>query len=116
MDRNRWYPATLFAKREEVIGELKKVEYRLGFRIYPTRISPEQFDSLKKYWPGRTLQMDSRGEQYYGDNENLDEWVFAYSKRLQLPGSHIHNETKDLAETESYFVDDLIPVLFMIKL
>ena len=35
LDRGKYYPATITNIREEEDQELRKIEYRIGFRVYP---------------------------------------------------------------------------------
>ena len=81
LDRGKWFPSTPYIRREETINGMKKVDYRVGFRVYPENLS-QPFDNYKKFWPGKNLMKDTKNMNYYGDNENLDEWIPSYSKRI----------------------------------
>lgn len=82
MDRGKWYPSTPYIKKEEIVNGMKKVEYKVGFRVYPDNLS-QPFENYKKFWPGKNLMKDNRNQTYYGDNDNLDEWIPSYSRRIQ---------------------------------
>jgi len=81
LDRGKYYPATITNIREEEDQELRKIEYRIGFRVYP-EYCPNWSD-YKKYWPLKdSSAKDKSRKVYFGDNENLDEWIPYYSKRI----------------------------------
>jgi ubiquitin C-terminal hydrolase len=107
-DRGRWYPATVLFTKEEDTNGLKKIEYRIGFRVYPEYYS--NWQEFKKIWPNKDLQKDSQGRIYLGDVENLDEWIASHSKRIQKLHSMIDSDSKsvDSSENENYFIDDMV--------
>lgn len=80
-DRGRWYPSTIINKTEEVVNGLPKVEYKVGFRIYPQYFPDWQ--NYTKFWPDKSMSKDSSNRQYFGDADGMDEWIPSYSKRVQ---------------------------------
>ena len=116
-DRGRWFPSTILEKKTIIINELPRIDYRIGFRIYP-----HLFADWKEYryvWPEKSinLQSDSKNQEYYGDSENLDENILFSSKRIQKFNTHLSiiNSYNDLSrgeECENYFIDDFIKVFF----
>lgn len=96
-------------RREESVNGLTKIEYRVGFRVYPEKIT-QSVDDFKRFWPGRSILTDSKGLKYFGDNDNLDEWVSSYSKRIAPFGTNCFSDKTDSFESENYFIDDRVPV------
>lgn len=80
MDRGKYFPSTILYTREDFDDDLIKIEYRVGFRVYPEFCS--NWQEYKKYWPGKDTSKDSKRRVYFGDNENLDEWIPYYAKRI----------------------------------
>jgi hypothetical protein len=105
-DRGRWFPATILHKREEVVNGIRKVDYRIGFRVYPHLL--ETWQEYKRFWPNKEINKDSQGNEYFGDIENIDEWIPSYSKRIQKFNTYICAETKESFESDNYFIDDLV--------
>jgi ubiquitin carboxyl-terminal hydrolase 34 len=105
-DRGRWFPATILLKREDVTNGLKKIDYRIGFRVYPHLMS--EWEDYRRFWPNKDINKDSQGRDYLGDIENIDEWIPSYSKRIQKFNTLIYAETKDSFENENYYIDDLV--------
>ena len=106
LDRGRWYPATISLRRVEEQNGMEKVDYRIAFRVYPHLL--KNWEDYKKFWNNRQLNRDSLGD-YYGDPENIDEWISATSKRIQKFNSHIHStEGQDSFDSENYFIDNLV--------
>jgi hypothetical protein len=48
LDRGRWFPSTVLHRREEEINGLKKVDYRIGFRLY-THLATN-WEEYRKFW------------------------------------------------------------------
>ena len=81
-DRGRYYPATILYKFVEEVNNLPKVEYKVGFRIYPQNL--ENWQTFTKYWPNvKSLGKDKNNRPYFGDEEGFDEVIPSYSKRIK---------------------------------
>ncbi|MCQ2815956.1 MAG: hypothetical protein MJ252_01700 [archaeon] len=106
-ERATFYPATVVDKTEKEFRGIKKIEYRLGFRIYEDSV--EDFEKYKMFWKEEKINFDSQGRKYIGD-ANLDENIPMYSKRLykkdtkiwKVKGKRIGRNAND-----SYDVDEL---------
>ncbi len=83
-DRGRWYPATVTSRNEEVINSMKKIDYRIGFRIYPELLA--DWKNYTKFWPDKTKATDSNNKLFFGDQEGYDETIPAISRRIQKLG------------------------------
>lgn len=106
-DRGRWFPSTILARREEVVNGMIKVDYRIGFRVYPQYL-PNYLD-YKRFWNNKEVTKDSQGRDYLGDVENIDEWIPSYSRRIQLFNTYIYSEAKSESfENENYFIDEMV--------
>lgn len=109
-DRGRWYPATIMSRNEEIINGMKKVDYRIGFRIYPATFP--DWINYTKFWPEKTKTTDSNNRIYFGDQEGYDETISSTSKRIQCFGSYTggvsNSQNKPLSESESICIDDFI--------
>jgi len=67
---------------EEKDRELVFIEYRVGFRVYPELC--KNWEIFKRHWPNKEVMLkDSRKRTYFGDHENLDEWIPYYSNRIE---------------------------------
>jgi hypothetical protein len=104
-DRGRWFPATVMTRNEEIVNGLKKVEYKIGFRIYPA--SFPEWTSYTKFWPDKQNSKDSNGRTYFGDQEGYDETISSISKRIQILGTNTSNSGK-YSENEGLSIDDYI--------
>ena len=91
-DRSKWYPATILNVNKEEVNGIKKVNYRVGFRIYPDHFKNledenDTYDKHLDFWKdgysSDTKGLDSEKETYFGDRENFDETIIHYSKRIQ---------------------------------
>ena len=81
LDRGRFFPATILYTREESDNDLLKIDFRIGFRVYPEYC--ENWKDYKKYWNGKEqTHRDSNNKIYFGDSESIDEWIPYYSKRI----------------------------------
>ncbi len=70
-------------KHKEEVNNLPKIQYKIGFRIYPDKV--ENWKSLQKYWPhNRIVSTDQNGKMYIGDGETFDEIIPSYSKRIKM--------------------------------
>ena len=88
-DRGKWYPATVC----DVIEYYNKYgvykEYKIGFRLYPDKFYNNKeydYNTCVKYyvfWDNINNMVDEEGNNYYGDEERLDEKLPFYSKRIQ---------------------------------
>jgi len=112
-DRGRCFPSTILERKNITINDLPKVEYRIGFRIYPHLF--EDWKDYRYIWPEKSLNKDSKNKEYYGDSENLDENIVFSSKRIQMLNTHLSNNNGNTDinrgdENENYFIDDFIKV------
>jgi len=106
-DRGRWYPSTITIRNEETINGLKKVDYRIGFRIYPESFAG--WKNYTKFWPDKTKSTDSNNRIYFGDQEGYDETIPAISKRIQKLGLYTGGSSTKNGETpENLCIDDFI--------
>ena len=81
-DRNKWFPSTIIAVKG---GGLL---YHVGFRLYPKYFKNKEdendnYENYKCFWEGQHLFMDKKKEECFGDQENYDEDIDFYSKRIQ---------------------------------
>ena len=89
-DRSRWYPSTICEVKEykNDKGMIYK-EYKVGFRLYQDNFldnNKYDYDTFLKctiFWDNNENLVDSKGKSYYGDTENIDEYLAFYSKRIQ---------------------------------
>ena len=107
-DRSRWYPATVMSRNEELINGMQKVEYSIGFRVYPEHFP--DWKNYTKFWPDKTKATDSNNRIFFGDQEGYDEKIPAISKRihkfgLYTGGAAVKNSTE---YSESLCIDDFI--------
>lgn len=80
-DRGKWHPSTILTAKTEVVNGFPKVEYKVGFRVYPKYC--ENWQDYKKIWPEKNLAKDNNGDEYLGDAENMDETMPYFIKRIQ---------------------------------
>ena len=95
-DRNKWYPSTITN-----IKEGNKV-YHVGFRLYPKYFkNPEyendKYENYKCFWEGHNLFLDKKKEECFGDQENFDEDIYFFSKRIQ--------KFKSYSDTQKNYLD-----------
>jgi ubiquitin carboxyl-terminal hydrolase 34 len=107
-DRSRWYPATVMSRNEELINGMQKVEYSIGFRVYPEHLP--DWKNYTKFWPDKTKATDSNNRIFFGDQEGYDEKIPAISKRIHkfglfTGGAAAKNSTES---AESLCIDDFI--------
>lgn len=111
-DRGKWYPSTIVKVSKEEINGLKKVNYKLGFRLYIDHFP--QYNEYTKFWQMRSgnniFSIDKEGKKYIGDFETMDEEVSFTAKRLQPFGTMIHNSgyNSKILEKENYYIDEKI--------
>ena len=80
-DRNKWYPSTITSIKSDGT-------YRVGFRLYPKHFKNEEdendtYENYKCFWNGQNIFLDKKKEECFGDQENYDEDINFYSKRIQ---------------------------------
>ncbi len=87
---------------------MKKVDYRIGFRIYPEHF-PE-WKNYSKFWPDKTKAEDNQNRIFLGDQEGYDETIPAISKRIQQFGLYTNNNSakSNTDNSESLCIDDFI--------
>lgn len=107
-DRGRWYPSTVMSRNEELINGMKKIDYRIGFRVYPEHF-PE-WKNYTKFWPDKTKATDSNNRIFFGDQEGYDETIQAISKRIQRFGLFTGGvASKNISDSsENLCIDDFI--------
>jgi ubiquitin carboxyl-terminal hydrolase 34 len=105
-DRGRWYPSTVMNRNEETVGGMLKVEYKIGFRVYPDTF--KDWTHYTKFWPDKYLSKDSQGRQFYGDSDGMDEWIPSYSKRIQQLDS-MTSQASNYSDLDSFYIDEFIP-------
>ena len=81
-DRNKWYPSTITNVKDG-----NKL-YHVGFRLYPKYFKNEEdendkYENYKFFWEGQKLFLDKKGEECFGDQDNFDEDIYFFSKRIQ---------------------------------
>ena len=87
--RDKWWPCTIVDVVEETGRDgFKRKKFKIGFRIYLANLNDENNtnDDLENFfffWSDRNLYTDNRGEDYFGDNEKMDEEIFHFSRRVQ---------------------------------
>ena len=91
-DRSKWYPSTILKVEKEEVNGIQKVNYRIGFRLYPEHFKnledeTDTYDKHLDFWKesyfSDNQEKDSEGEKFFGDRENFDETIIHYSKRIQ---------------------------------
>ena len=88
-ERGKWYPGTVYKviEYENDYGVYK--EYRIGFRLYPEKFLESKeydYDTFLAYivfWDSNSNLNDNEGNNYYGDQEGMDETIPFYSKKIQ---------------------------------
>lgn len=107
-DRGRWFPSTVMARNEELVNGMQKVEYRIGFRIYPDHFP--DWRNYTKFWPEKTKALDSSNRVFFGDQEGYDETIAAISKRIQKFGMNTGGAAaKNTTDSgENLCIDDFI--------
>ena len=104
-DRGKWYPSTIVRVIEDEINGFKKVRYKVGFRLYPEHFkNPEDendkcenhLDIWKQGYFSNNPESNSEKEKYYGNNENFDEIIPHYSKRIQKFNTYSKCQQKNL--------------------
>lgn len=116
MDRGKYYPATIIGKYITEINGMQKIEYKIGFRLYPERFA--EWEKYKNYWPENSHDHDSQNRAFFGNREPFDEIIPFYSKRIQRfdfdpvyankNSSSLNNNNSNNQETNGYIIDDYI--------
>lgn len=114
-DRGKWHPSTILERKVEMINDLPKVEYRIGFRMYTSLFN--DWKNFRYIWPEKSISIDNNKKEYFGDSEHLDETIIFSSKRIQMFNTHLSyntgaNDYNRVEEVENYFIDDFIKVPF----
>ena len=90
-DRNQWWPATISkVVRDFDINTIRKVTYKIGFRLYPKYFKNPQdpndvHTNYMLFYGDRSGIIDD--ESYLGDGLNLDETLLHFSNRIQKFGT-----------------------------
>ena len=104
-DRSKWYPATILRVIEDEVNGLKRVRYKIGFRLYPQYFkNPEDendtYDKHLDIWKqgifSESPDSDSESEKFFGDKENCDETIICYSKRIQKFNTYSKCQQKNI--------------------
>jgi ubiquitin C-terminal hydrolase len=127
-DRGRWYCGTVIERIESAMDPqssglnqsppIMNVIYRIAFRLFPETF-PE-WEKFKFVWNKTTLEKDSNGKVYFGDQESMDEKIPFYSKRLQKFNTMISssqtsnfstsNTASPMDEMSSlFYIDEMVP-------
>lgn len=104
-DRGKWYPSTVISKSEDISNEFPKVDYKIGFRVYPEYF--KEWSHYTKFWPDKMLLKDKEGKEYYGDADGMDEWINSSSKRIQKLDTMTSGNASN--DSDNYYIDDFIP-------
>ena len=117
-DRGKWYPSTILERKYQIINDLPKIEFRIGFRIYTHLF--EDWKDYKNIWSDKKLSYDSFKKEYLGDSENLDENITFSSTRIQIFNTNLlrinGNTDSHDDDLNNYFIDDFIKVVILLFL
>ena len=93
-DREAWWPGTVCEIMEETdINGIKKVKYRIGFRLYLTHFNNKEdpndsFTNYSSFWENKEAKIDEDSQEYIGDEKEKDEEIYHFSKRIQKFNSY----------------------------
>ena len=88
-DRDMWWPCTIVDVVEDINKDgIKKVKYKIGFRLYLDHfINPQDpYDTLYEhasFWQDNNAKADEENQEYIGDDKEKDEEIYHFSKRIQ---------------------------------
>ena len=88
-DRDMWWPSTICEVLEETDKNgIKRVKYRIGFRLYLTHFNNKEDpnDTLANhslFWKNKEAKIDDDSQEYIGDDREKDEEIYHFSKRIQ---------------------------------
>ena len=104
-ERQRYFPGTVINRTEETFRGLKRIDYRISFRVYTEQV--EDINKFAKFWPRNGLLKDDKDKIYLGDPSSYDETIPMYSKRLFPKDTKIWNGVPREGLTERS-IDDMI--------
>ena len=88
-DRDMWWPCTIVDVVEDINKDgIKKVKYKIGFRLYLDHfINPQDpYDTLYEhvsFWQDNNAKADKNNQLYIGDDKEKNEEIYHFSKRIQ---------------------------------
>ena len=100
-DRSKWFPSMVTKVKNGHI-------YHVGFRLYPEHFKnpndeQDTYENYLCFWKGHNLNKDSRGKEFFGDQETYDEDIAFHSKRIQKFQSYTNIQKNFLDVSIQYY-------------
>ena len=112
-DRDIWWPCTICDIVEELDKDgIKKVKYKIGFRLYLNHFNNEDDpeDNLfyhASFWNNQNALADENGEEFIGDEKDRDEEIYHFSKRIQKFNSYSEIQKQSIEGGSQYIIDSI---------
>jgi len=116
-DRGTWWPCTITDVIEEIDKEgIKRVKYRIGFRLYLTHFNnpDDKNDTLinhTSFWEDTNAKSDENNQEYIGDDREKDEELYHFSKRIQKFNSYSETQKQSKEDGDQEIMQNLNDLL-----
>ena len=112
-DRDKWWPATVYEVVEEINKfELKRVKYKIGFRLYTKHFNNpknpnDSFSNYTSFWENNDVKLDENKEEFIGDGKDSDIELYHFSSRIQEFYSYSEIQKMSIEEKDEFIIENV---------